>query len=464
MRLAATVFAVVLLSVARVPGQIPAERNAQDAGTRGPVEFNRDIRPLLSDRCYTCHGPDQARRRTKLRFDVEADAKQDLGGRFAIVPGDVAKSEMIRRITAAEPARRMPPVASGRTLTPAEIDLIQRWIEQGAKWEKHWSFNPPRRASLPDISNRAWARNDIDFFVVKRLEQEGLAPAPEADRATLIRRVSLDLTGLPPTPAEVDAFLNDKSRSAYEKVVDRLLSSPRYGERMAAQWLDAARYADTNGYQTDAERYMWRWRDWVIEAFNRNLPFDEFALEQIAGDMLPHPTLDQRIATGFNRNHRGNGEGRHHSRGIRRRICRRSCRDDVDGLDGAHPRLRPLPRPQVRPLHPERVLPALFVLQQYSGARQGQQVREFGSDDSGADRGATVATGRNRPRAGSGRKTFREPSGGIGKRTAKLGGGARQVGASSLVDTSGSRRILSARRQPDEPRDRPAVCAGGADL
>jgi hypothetical protein len=309
MRFAATAFAVVLLSVARLPGQAPAARSAQDAGAPGTVEFNRDIRPILSDKCYTCHGPDQARRRTKLRFDVEADAKQDLGGRVAIVPGDVAKSEMVRRITAAEPARRMPPVASGRTLTPAEIDLIQRWIEQGARWEKHWSFNPPRRASLPDISNRAWARNDIDFFVAKRLDQEGLAPAPEADRATLIRRVSLDLTGLPPTPAEVDAFVNDKSRDAYEKVVDRLLASPRYGERMAAQWLDAARYADTNGYQTDAERYMWRWRDWVIEAFNRNLSFDQFALQQIAGDMLPRPTLDQRIATGFNRNHRGNGEG-----------------------------------------------------------------------------------------------------------------------------------------------------------
>jgi hypothetical protein len=309
MRLAATALAVVLLSVARLPGQTPVARNVQDAGARETVEFNRDIRPLLSDRCYTCHGPDQARRRTKLRFDVEADAKQDLGGRFAIVPGDAAKSEMIRRITAADPARRMPPESSGRTLTTGEIDLIQRWIEQGAKWEKHWSFIPPRRAPLPEIGNRAWARNEIDFFVLKRLEQERLGPAPEADRATLIRRVSLDLTGLPPTPAEVDAFMNDKSRDAYEKVVDRLLASKRYGERMAAPWLDAARYADTNGYQTDAERYMWRWRDWVIDAFNRNLPFDQFALQQIAGDMLPRATLDQKIATGFNRNHRGNGEG-----------------------------------------------------------------------------------------------------------------------------------------------------------
>jgi hypothetical protein len=309
MRLAATAFAVVLLSVARLPGQTPPATNAQDAAARETVEFNRDIRPVLSDKCYTCHGPDQARRRTKLRFDVEADAKQDLGGRFAIVPGDLAKSEIIRRITSADPARHMPPVSSGRTLTTGEIDLLQRWIEQGAKWEKHWSFIPPRRAPLPEIGNRAWPRNEIDFFVLKKLEQEGLGPAPEADRVTLIRRVSLDLTGLPPTPADVDAFVNDKSRDAYEKVVDRLLASKRYGERMAAPWLDAARYADTNGYQTDAERYMWRWRDWVIDAFNRNLPFDQFALQQIAGDMLPRPTLDQKIATGFNRNHRGNGEG-----------------------------------------------------------------------------------------------------------------------------------------------------------
>ena len=302
MRITASALALLLFSPMWLSGQGPAERSST-------VEFNRDIRPLLSDRCYTCHGPDQARRRSKLRFDVEADAKQDLGGRFAIVPGDAAKSEMIRRITSADPARRMPPESSGRALSTSEIDLIQRWIEQGARWEKHWSFIPPRRPPLPAIGNRAWARNEIDFFVLNRLEQEGLAPSPEAERATSIRRVSLDLTGLPPTPVEVDAFVNDKSRDAYEKVVDRLLASKRYGERMAAPWLDAARYADTNGYQTDAERYMWRWRDWVIEAFNRNLPFDQFALQQIAGDMLPRPTLDQKIATGFNRNHRGNGEG-----------------------------------------------------------------------------------------------------------------------------------------------------------
>src|SRR4029077_16142485 len=181
--------------------------------------------------------------------------------------------------------------------------LIRRWIEQGARWQKHWAFLPPRREPLPTVKNTAWVRNGLDAWILERLEREGLAPSPEADRATLIRRVTLDLTGLPPTPAEVDAFLSDRSPRAYEKVVDRLLSSPRYGENMAWQWLDAARYADTNGYQSDGGRNMWRWRDWVIDAYNRNVPFNQFTVQQLAGDMLPHATRDQIIATGFNRNH-----------------------------------------------------------------------------------------------------------------------------------------------------------------
>jgi hypothetical protein len=271
------------------------------------ISFNRDIRPILSDRCYACHGPDQQKRTTELRFDTEAGAKQDLGGRFAIVPGDPSKSGIVERITSTKPALRMP--LGGPKLTDQEVDLIRRWIEQGAKWEKHWSLIAPERPSIPEVKQNQWPKNAIDSFVLQRLEREGLNPSAEADRATLIRRVTLDLTGLPPTPAEVDAFLADTSVNAYEKVVDRLLASLRYGERMAAPWLAAARYADTNGYQTDNERYMWRWRDWVIEAFNRNLPFDRFTIEQIAGDMLPNATLDQTIASGFNRNHRGNGEG-----------------------------------------------------------------------------------------------------------------------------------------------------------
>ncbi|MDQ6706271.1 MAG: DUF1549 domain-containing protein, partial [Acidobacteriota bacterium] len=273
------------------------------------VEFNRDIRPILSDRCYSCHGPDQARRTSKLRFDSETAAKADLGGHFAIVPGEPSKSEMVRRINGDEKSR-MPPAWSGAAkLSAREIDLLTQWVKQGAKWQDHWSYISPKRPALPKVADASWPRNAIDAFVLARLEKEQLKPSPEADRRTLIRRASLDITGLPPAPAEVEAFVSDTSSNAYEKVIDRLLGSPRYGERMAIRWLDAARYADTNGYQTDGERSMWRWRDWVIEAFNRNMPFDRFTVEQIAGDMLPNATRSQTLATGFNRNHRGNGEG-----------------------------------------------------------------------------------------------------------------------------------------------------------
>ncbi len=275
----------------------------------GGVEFNRDIRPIFSDRCYTCHGPDQANRKSKLRLDTEAGAKADLSGHFGIVPGDPAKSEVIRRITAGEDLRMPPAWAGTARLSEREISLLTRWIEQGAVWQKHWSFIPPVRRELPAVSEPNWPKNAIDYFVLSRLDREGLKPSEEADRRTLIRRVTLDLTGLPPKPEEVEAFVRDASTNAYEKVVDRLLASPRYGERMAMRWLDNARYADTNGYQTDGERSMWRWRDWVIDAFNRNVPFDRFTVDQIAGDMLPGATPQQILATGFNRNHRGNGEG-----------------------------------------------------------------------------------------------------------------------------------------------------------
>ena len=274
------------------------------------VEFNRDIRPILSDRCYTCHGPDESKRLSGLRFDTEAGAKADLGGRYAIAPGDPANSELIKRVTSDDTALRMPPAYNGHAkLTDSEIDLLTRWVEQGAEWQGHWSFVTPTQPDLPTVSDPAWAKNPIDHFILERLDRQGLMPSPGADRRTLIRRVSFDLTGLPPTLAEVNAFVDDDSPDAFEKVVDRLLASPRYGERMAMRWLDAARYADTNGYQTDAGRSMWRWRDWVIAAFNRNLPYDQFTIEQIAGDLLPNPTREQLIATGFNRNHRGNGEG-----------------------------------------------------------------------------------------------------------------------------------------------------------
>jgi hypothetical protein len=273
------------------------------------VEFNRDIRPIFSDVCYKCHGPDKAKRKADLRLDVEASAKAKHDDGIAIVPGKPEESELIHRITTSDADDHMPPAAAARQLTPRQIDLLRRWIEQGAKWEAHWSFIPPRRPELPMVKNAGWVRNPVDNFILARLEREGLHPSPEADRPALIRRLSLDLTGLPPTLAEVDAFLADTSPQAYEHVVDRLLASPRYGERMASRWLDAARYADTSGYQSDGERSMWRWRDWVIDAFNRDLPFDQFTIEQIAGDLLPGATREQRLATAFNRNHRGNAEG-----------------------------------------------------------------------------------------------------------------------------------------------------------
>ncbi|MGH9627344.1 MAG: DUF1549 domain-containing protein, partial [Bryobacteraceae bacterium] len=273
------------------------------------IDFSRDIRPILSDNCFTCHGPDAVNNKSKLRLDTEANALADLGaGRRAIVPGHPEQSQLALRIAAENPATRMPPSYSKYKLTKQEIDRLTQWIAQGATWEQHWAFIAPKRAPVPDVKAAGWPRNPIDSFILAKLQAEGLQPSAEANRATLIRRVSLDLTGLPPTLQEIDEFVNDQSPNAYEKLVDRLLASPRYGERMALRWLDAARYADSNGYQVDGEREMWRWRDWVIEAFNRNMPFDQFVIEQLAGDLLPNPTLDQRIATGFNRNHRGNSE------------------------------------------------------------------------------------------------------------------------------------------------------------
>ncbi|MDX2034896.1 MAG: DUF1549 domain-containing protein [Blastocatellia bacterium] len=278
------------------------------AAGQSAVDFGRDIRPILADKCWICHGPDAAAKKIRLRLDTESSAKADLGGRRAIVPGRPEESELIKRITAEDPLARMPPSHAGRTLTDREIALLTEWVRQGAPWQGHWAFVAPVRPALPAVQHAAWPRNAIDHFVLARLEREGLRPAPEADRAMLLRRLSFDLTGLPPTAKELDDFLDDRSPNAYEKVVDRLLASPRYGERMAFKWLDAARYADTNGYQNDGDRSMWRWRDWVIEAFNRNQPYDQFVIEQLGGDLLPAPTMAQRIATGFNRNHRQNSE------------------------------------------------------------------------------------------------------------------------------------------------------------
>jgi len=281
------------------------------AACANEVAFNRDIRPVLSDKCFPCHGPDAANRKTKLRFDIESVAKQPLAnGRYAIVPGRPEQSEVIRRVAAVDKSVRMPPAYAGKDkLSDREIELLRAWIASGAKWESFWSFIPPKRPSLPEVHDKQWARNAIDYFVLSRLQREGLRPSREADKATLIRRVTLDLTGLPPSPQELQTFLADNSPNAYGKVVDRLLTSPRYGEKMAFRWMEAARYGDTNGYQTDGPRDMWRWRDWVIDAFNRNMPWDRFTIDQIAGDLLPNATLEDAIATGFNRNHRTTGEG-----------------------------------------------------------------------------------------------------------------------------------------------------------
>ena len=244
------------------------------------VDFGREVRPILSDNCFTCHGPDSTKRMAKLRLDISD------GGIFAnsvVVPSNSAGSRLYQRISNPDTAKRMPPVYSGRTLMPQQIAIVKRWIDEGAKWQKHWAFQAPVRADAPEPKEQGWVRNAIDRFVFFKLEQEGLKHSPEAEKATLLRRVTYDLTGLPPTIEEVNSFLEDKSPAAYEKRVDTLLASSRYGERMAAQWLDLARYADTHGYHIDSHREMWHWRDWVIDAFNRNLPYDQFTIDQLAG-------------------------------------------------------------------------------------------------------------------------------------------------------------------------------------
>ena len=274
------------------------------------IDYNRQIRPIFSENCYACHGPDENKRMAGLRLDQKESALEKLtSGRVAIVPGDPSGSELIARISSGSDALRMPPAFTGKRLTKEQTDLIREWISQGAKWQTHWSYIPPQRPDLPEAGESDWVRNKIDRFILARLEAEGLRPSPRAERNTLIRRLSLDLVGLPPTPAEVDAFLGDVSPQAYEGLVDRLLASAQYGERMAQHWLDLARYADSDGYHRDWARKMWPYRDWVIHAFNQNRPFDEFTIEQLAGDLLPNPTLDQRIATGFNRNHMTSTEG-----------------------------------------------------------------------------------------------------------------------------------------------------------
>ncbi len=270
----------------------------------GTIDFSRDIRPLLSQHCFACHGPDAASREADLRLDRADTAFAELAsGATAVVPGQPERSELLVRITSDDPDQRMPPAATGHTLSEVQIDNVRRWIAEGAKYDDHWSLRPITQPARPPVRNAAWARGAIDRFVLARLEHEGIAPSPEADRATLLRRLSFDLLGLPPEPDQVAKFLNDPAPDAYERVVDRLLASPQFGERWGRHWLDLAHYADSDGYLGDALRpYAWLYRDWVIAAVNGDMPFDQFTIEQLAGDLLPEATLDQRTATGFLRN------------------------------------------------------------------------------------------------------------------------------------------------------------------
>jgi hypothetical protein len=298
--IAAACLGVALAAVVKTAGR------AQESRDASPVSFNRDIRPILANNCFSCHGPDETHRKTKFHFDTREGAFAEPG---IILPGNAAQSLLIQHVMDPDPTQHMPPPDSGYALTKNQIELLRRWIDQGAKWDAHWAYQPPKRPDVPEVQHAGWVRNPIDRFILARLEREGLTPSPEADKATLLRRLSYDLKGLPPAPAEVDAFVNDHSPDAYEKRVDAYLRSPQYGERLAMPWLDAARYADTHGYHIDSLRGMWPWRDWVINAFNANLPYDQFVIQQLAGDLLPNATREQKIASGFNRNHMINFEG-----------------------------------------------------------------------------------------------------------------------------------------------------------
>ena len=270
-----------------------------------PLSYNRDIRPILSNNCFKCHGPDKATREAGLRLDVAEAAYAEQH----IVPGDPAASEIIQRIITTDPDDLMPPQDSGLALTPQQIDTLKRWVSEGAAYEDHWAYLPPQEAPVPAVNDPAWVRNPIDAFVLSTIEKEGLRPAPEADKATLIRRLSLDLAGLPPDTAEIDAFLADNSPDAYERLVERLLASPHFGERMAVEWLDVVRYADTNGYHSDENRSAYPYRDYVIESFNKNKPYDQFTIEQLAGDLLPNATREQRVGAAYNRMNQITAEG-----------------------------------------------------------------------------------------------------------------------------------------------------------
>ena len=299
--------ASILLSVVALASSLAGGARAEES-----IDFDRDIRPILSDNCYPCHGPDSQTRKGKLRLDTKDGAFAVRRGEAAIVPGKSGESKVIARILTDDEDDLMPPPDSGRSLTVKQKALLRRWVDGGAIWDEHWAFRSAKRPELPQVKQKDWSRGAIDRFILAKIESENLEPSPQADPETLIRRLTLELTGLPPTIEEIDGFLEelaDDSDAAYEKLVDRLLASPRYGERFVWDWLDASRYADSNGYQGDGERTMWPWRDWAARSMNFDLPFDDFTVEQLAGDMIPNGTLVQKLATGFHRNHMINGEG-----------------------------------------------------------------------------------------------------------------------------------------------------------
>ncbi len=294
-------------AAARAKGTLDDRATAAQSGER-KVSYLREVRPILAQYCFACHGPDEATREEDLRLDLREHAFESRGSRAVIAHGAPEKSLVWLRMSSESESKRMPPVGEAKQPSANELATIRTWIEQGAEWEEHWAFAPPRRAPAPKLSDPTWVRDPLDTFVLEQLERTQLKPSPEASREAWLRRASFDLTGLPPTPAELDAFLGDSRPDAYEREADRLLASPRYGERMTQEWLDLARYSDTSGYQNDTPRQIWKWREWVIEAFNANMPYDRFAIEQLAGDLLPNATLAQKVATGFNRNHPTNSE------------------------------------------------------------------------------------------------------------------------------------------------------------
>jgi uncharacterized protein DUF1553/uncharacterized protein DUF1549/concanavalin A-like lectin/glucanase superfamily protein/cytochrome c len=303
--------AILLLFLSTLVGCTNYDYSSLNANLPETVDFNYHIRPILSDRCFACHGPDKNALKADLRLDLEESAlkKKLKSGGHAFASGNIGRSEAFFRITSTDEEQKMPPPESGLKLSEREVAMIAKWIDQGAEYKPHWAFIAPKISQSPEVKKTNWVKNPIDKFVLQKLEGSNLEPNVQASKEILLRRATLDLTGLPPTLGEIDAFMADKAPDAFEKVVDRLLNSPHYGERMALEWLDVARYADSNGYSQDGLRTMWPWRDWVIDAFNDNMPFDQFLTWQVAGDKLPNATKDQRLASGFLRNNRLNGEG-----------------------------------------------------------------------------------------------------------------------------------------------------------